>query len=223
MFITGIFVVASFEASSEDRVLLGRVQAFLVALFSTFFSFALVFCATCDDRFMGDTDGGVLRALAKCTGSLALCCAWGVMLLLGGLGLLFVGLESDSDYGAFITATLEALAWSWFVVWPAVNGFLLFTFFRWRELRALQAAGNTTQDGIALDKLRWWAKNEFPGDESGAAGISPQFSSGARFAVTALAPQPVSSPLESETAVPPALLDEPSKTYHAASVLGTPA
>jgi len=163
MFVAGIFSAAS--DSSDDQSVVNMLQSIFVALFTTLFSAILVFVATCDDRFLGDSQGGILRCALSALSACGLCFAWFMMLMLGILGVVMVSTSENSNYGNFFTVTAQSLGWSWFVIWPTVNGFLLFAFGRWREQRKLAKEGKATADDIQRDTLLWWKTNEFPPDK----------------------------------------------------------
>ena len=162
LFVAGIFSASG--GDEDDQAVINTIQSIIVALFTTVFSALLVFIATCDDRFLGDSIGGALRCLLSSLSAFGLCFAWFFMLVLGITGVVLVATAEDSSFEDYMVVTAQALGWSWFVIWPLVNGLLLFSFGRWREQRKLAKAGLTTQDGIDVETLGWWKTNEFPPD-----------------------------------------------------------
>ena len=162
LFVAGIFAVA--EEEGDDAAIVNMIESILVALLTTVFSALLVFIATCDDRFLGDSAGGMLRCFLSSLSACGLCFAWFFMLVLGSLGVVLVATGENSDFGDYMVVTAQSLGWSWFAVWPLVNGLLLFGFGRWREQRSLAKEGAKTADGIDRETLIWWETNEFPPD-----------------------------------------------------------
>ncbi len=163
LFVAGIFSL--FSEPPEDQKVVNMMHSVFVALLTTIYGFILVFIATCDDRLLGDSEGGMLRCVLSTLSACGLCFAWFGMLMLGGVGFLLVAISENPDYANYFTVTMQSLAWSWFLVWPVVNGLLLFAFGRYREKSALAEKGLKTVDGIDYETLMWWKTNEFPSDK----------------------------------------------------------
>jgi hypothetical protein len=167
MFFAGLFgFLETAPLTEEQQAVLNVQKAVYTAIISASLSFAMVFLATCDDRLMASRDGGFLRCCISCFAKCAMCYAWCMMLSLGSVGLSLVFIVEGGSIDNYLSVTGQSIAMSWVVVWPLLNGGLLFWFKRWRELRALAKKGEKTQDGISFTTLEWWKKNEFPSDSS---------------------------------------------------------
>lgn len=146
----------------------------------------LSFCATCDDRFFGDTQGGLLKAISSCFGGCMLCMSWTTMLCawrkarcsvpvghcpspslctgFGGTGLVLVATSESSSLATYFSVTGLSLAQSWFLVWPVLNGTIFFGLLRWNQKRKQSAKTGHPVDNVSVAELEWWSTHEFPPD-----------------------------------------------------------
>jgi hypothetical protein len=206
LFISGVFIAAQFVSSTGGSTVMHYLQVALVTVLSSLCHFVLVFISTCDDRLMGQREGGLLKRVVSCLGSCAIFYAWGVMLMFGVLGFVLVYVTPTGNFSELATTTAGALAFGWLAHWPLFKSLALFAFYRRREKAALEKAGQTTADGINIATLKWWQDNEFPCDSeaseeppSGGEGTDSPLSSAKAPSLSPAAADGPSMPLQNST------------------------
>ncbi|CAE7256278.1 Cpt1b [Symbiodinium sp. KB8] len=186
MFVAGIISLLQDVDVDTTSFSAQFVSGIIVTLICTIFLKLLGFCATCDDRFFGDTQGGLLKAIGSCFGGCMLCMSWTIMLCawrkarcsvpvghcsppslrtgFGATGLVLVATSESSSLATYFSVTGLSLAQSWFLVWPVLNGTIVFGLLRWNQKRKQSAKTGHPVDNVSVAELEWWSTHDFPPD-----------------------------------------------------------
>ena len=112
----------------------------------------------------------VLDNHAVCVAQSSLQCACGTLpppslcTGFGGTGLVLVATSESSSLATYFSVTGLSLAQSWFLVWPVLNGTIVFGLLRWNQKRKQSAKTGHPVDNVSVAELEWWSTHDFPPD-----------------------------------------------------------